>query len=106
MAKDEIKNLAPIHDMRVDDLTGEGSPQIYLACGKSSQGTIRALRHGLSVLEMAVSPMPGQPLRVTTLKEKLTDDKDSFMIVAFTDTTLVLHINDDKVTQVTNSGFQ
>lgn len=25
-AKDEIKNLAPIHDMRVEDLTGEGSP--------------------------------------------------------------------------------
>ena len=56
-AKDEVKNLAPIHDMRVDDLTGEGTPQIYLACGRGAQGTIRALRHGLSVLEMAVSPM-------------------------------------------------
>lgn len=26
VAKDEIKSLAPIHDMRVEDLTGEGSP--------------------------------------------------------------------------------
>ena len=35
-AKDEIKNLAPIHDMRAEDLTGEGTPQIYLACGRGS----------------------------------------------------------------------
>ena len=70
-AKDEIKNLAPINDMRVEDLTNENSPQIYVACGRGSQGTIRALRHGLSVLEMAVSPMPGQPLRVTTLKNSM-----------------------------------
>ncbi len=50
--------------------------------------------------------MPGQPLRVTTLKNSLKDSLDSLMIVAFTDTTLVLQIVDDKVTQVTNSGFQ
>ena len=89
-AKDEIKNLAPINDMRVEDLTQENSSQIYLACGRGAQGTIRSLRHGLSVLEMAVSPMPGQPLRVTTLKDSLADKLDSLMIVAFQDTTLVL----------------
>ena len=84
--------------MRVEDLTGEGQPQIYLACGRGSQGTIRALRHGLSVLEMAVSPMPGQPLRVRTLKNSLSDELDSLMIVSFQDTTLVLQIFNDKVT--------
>ena len=105
-AKDELKNLAPINDMKVEDLTNEGSPQMYLACGRGSQGTIRALRHGLSVLEMAVSPMPGQPLRVTTLKNSMQDPLDSFMIVAFQDSTLVLQIAMDKVSQITNSGFQ
>lgn len=52
---DEIRNLAPINDMKIEDLTGEGAPQIYLNCGRGAQGTLRTLRHGLSVVEMAVS---------------------------------------------------
>jgi splicing factor 3B subunit 3 len=59
--RDEMQNYAPINDMKVDDLTNEGLAQIYLACGRGAQGTIRALRHGLSIVEMAVSPMPGRP---------------------------------------------
>ena len=57
--------------MKVEDLTNEGQPQMYVACGRGAQGTVRALRHGLSVIENAVSPMPGQPLKVTTLKNSL-----------------------------------
>ena len=56
---------------------------MYLACGRGAQGTVRALRSGLSVVEMVNSPMPGQPLRVTTLKNSLQDKLDSLMIVAF-----------------------
>ena len=40
-ARDEIRNFAPINDMIVEDLTREGNPQIYLACGQGAQGTIR-----------------------------------------------------------------
>ena len=50
-----MQNLAPINDMKVEDLTNEGTSQMYLACGRGAQGTIRALRQGLTVLEMAVS---------------------------------------------------
>lgn len=53
--RDEMRNLAPINDMKIEDLTNEGAPQIYLACGRGAQGTLRTLRHGLSVAEMAVS---------------------------------------------------
>lgn len=35
----------------------------------------------------------------------MEDKLDSFMIVAFQDSTLVLQIAQDKVSQVTNSGF-
>jgi len=72
-AKDEMQNLAPIHDMKVEDLTNEGTSQMYLACGRGAQGTIRALRQGLTVLEMAVSQMPGRPLSVITMKGSLQD---------------------------------
>jgi len=43
--------------------------QIYLASGRGAQGTIRVLRHGVQITEMAVSPMPGKPLSVITLKQ-------------------------------------
>lgn len=90
--RDELQNLAPINDMKVDDLTGEGTAQIYLACGRGAQGTIRAMRHGLSVVEMAVSQMPGRPNSVQTLKGSLQDAVDKYMIVAFNESTLVLQI--------------
>jgi len=48
-------SLAPINDMKVEDLTGEGNSQLYVACGRGLQGSLRVLRHGLSVIEMAVS---------------------------------------------------
>jgi hypothetical protein len=53
-ALDEMQNLAPINDMKVEDMQ-ERNARIYLACGKGAQGTVRALRHGLPVNEMAVT---------------------------------------------------
>ena len=55
---------------------------------------------------MAVSPMPGTPLSVTTLRTSLAAQLHSYMIVSFPESTLVLRIAEDKVSQVTDSGFQ
>lgn len=54
---------------------------------------------------MAVSAMPGKPLKVMTLKGKIEDPHDKYMIVSFPQQTLVLSIGDEKVTEVVNSGF-
>ena len=56
---------------------------MYLACGRGATSTLRVLRHGLAVIEMAVSAMPGKPLNVMTLKERLDDQFDKYMIVSF-----------------------
>ena len=101
-----MENLAPINEMKIDDLNNEGSQQIYIACGRGAQGTIRSLRHGLQVTEMAVSPMPGRPLSVITLKSSLSDSLHRYMLVSFPESTLVLQVLADKVTQLQNSGFQ
>jgi len=66
---------------------------------------LRVLRHGLTVLEMAVSAMPGKPLSVFTLKETTHDPFDKLMVVSFTQQTLVLSISADKVSEVHNSGL-
>jgi len=55
---DEFQNLAPINDLKIEDLTGEGCPQLYIAQGRGSYSKLRVLRHGLSVVEMAVTQMP------------------------------------------------
>lgn len=86
--------------MKVEDLTNEQSSQVYLACGRGAQGTIRVLRHGLQVTEMAVSPMPGRPLNVITLKQSHKDSLHSYMIVSFPESTLVLQVAEDKVVQL------
>ena len=47
-------------DCKILDLAGEESPQIYALCGKGARSTLRTMRHGLAVTEMAVSELPGE----------------------------------------------
>ena len=55
--------------MKVEDLTGEGNPQIYAICAANERSTLRVLRHGVAITEMAVSQLPGKPVAVWTIKE-------------------------------------
>ena len=47
---------------------GEGKPQLYAMCGRGPRASLRVLRHGLAVTEMAVSELPGKPNAVWTVK--------------------------------------
>lgn len=51
-------------------LAAEDTPQLYMACGRGSRSTLRVLRHGLEVSEMAVSELPGSPNAVWTVKRR------------------------------------
>lgn len=101
---DEIPSLSQISDMLVEDLISEGTPQIYSICGRSSRSSLRILKHGLTVSEMASSPLPGKPLAIWTLKGDVNDKFDKYVIVSFQNATLVLSI-EDKVKEVSDSGF-
>ena len=48
----------------------EDTPQLYAACGRGPRSTLRVLRHGLEVTEMAVSELPGNPNAVWTVKKR------------------------------------
>ena len=101
---DEIKSLSCITDMLVEDLTGEGEPQIYTICGKGSRSSLRILKPGLTVNNIVSSALPGEPIAIWTVKEKVEDIFDKFIIVSFINATLVLGIG-DKISEITNSGF-
>ncbi len=102
---DEFQNLASINDLKVEDLLGEGSPQLYIAQGRGAYSKLRVLRHGLSVMEMASTPMPQKPHKVMTIKGKLDDPFDKYMVVSFQTSTLVLSIETERVSEVKDSGF-
>lgn len=51
-------------------IAAEDTPQLYMACGRGSRSTLRVLRHGLEVSEMAVSELPGNPNAVWTVKRR------------------------------------
>lgn len=101
---DEMDSLSPIMACQVADLAAEDTPQLYMACGRGSRSTLRVLRHGLEVSEMAVSELPGNPNAVWTVKRRADENFDAYIIVSFSNATLVLSIG-ETVEEVSDSGF-
>lgn len=100
----DLQSLAPITDMKVVDLLDEGTPQFYCLCGRGPQSSLRVLKHGLSVSELAVSPLNGTPIAVWTVKQTIHDPYDRYIVLSFTNLTMVLSIGEN-VQQVYDSGF-
>ncbi|XP_072013068.1 splicing factor 3B subunit 3-like [Amphiura filiformis] len=101
---DQQESLSPIMNCKIADLANEDTPQLYVACGRGPRSSLRVLRHGLEVSEMAVSELPGNPNAVWTVKKKSDDEFDAYIIVSFINATLVLSIG-ETVEEVTDSGF-
>ncbi|XP_063951441.1 splicing factor 3B subunit 3-like [Lytechinus pictus] len=101
---DQLESLSPILACQIADLASEDTPQLYVACGRGPRSSMRVLRHGLEVSEMAVSELPGNPNAVWTVKKKSDDEYDAYIIVSFVNATLVLSIG-ETVEEVTDSGF-
>ena len=103
---DDMDSLAPITDMLIDDVSGEDTQQILTLCGKGNRSTLRVLRHGVSVTEMAVSELPGKPTAVWTVKasQDQESEQDRYIVVSFPNATLVLSVGEN-VEEVTDSGF-
>ena len=101
---DLVESLSPVVDMKVANLCGEETPQIFAACGAGSRSSVRMLRLGLTVTVMAQSPLPGSPSRVWTVKRRAADAVDSYIVVSFANATLVLGVG-ETVEEVADSGL-
>eukprot|EP00798_Chlamydomonas_sp_ICE-L_P023642 gene23642-9170_t len=93
---DELSSLMPITDMKI--------PQIYSLCGRGPRSTLAVMRPGLAVTELAVSPLPGNPTAVWTVKRAVDDEFDAYIVVSFTNATLVFSIGEE-VKETNDSGF-
>eukprot|EP00494_Astrolonche_serrata_P006858 UN06883 len=101
---DESQSLSPIVDIKVEDLAHDDTPQIYALCGRGSRSSLRVLKHGLTVTEMAVSEITGTPTAVWSIPKDPNSDHHSFIVVSFLNATMVLSIG-ETVEEVSNSGF-
>eukprot|EP01101_Sappina_pedata_P009043 TRINITY_DN5147_c0_g1_i1.p1 TRINITY_DN5147_c0_g1~~TRINITY_DN5147_c0_g1_i1.p1 ORF type:complete len:1219 (+),score=480.96 TRINITY_DN5147_c0_g1_i1:47-3703(+) len=103
---DKLDNLCPLTGFQVHDLIQEETPQIYSTSGKGSKSSLRVLRHGLSINEIAVSDLRAHPTALWTVKKSARDPHDKYIVVSFVNGTLVLSIG-DSVEEVSDaeSGF-
>lgn len=101
---DEMPSLMPLTDMKVANLLGEEIPQIYALTGRGPRSALAILRPGLALSELAVSPLPGAPTAVFTLKASPDDEQDGFIVVSFSNATLVFEIGEE-VKETSSSGF-
>ncbi|CAN1257722.1 Spliceosome-associated protein 130 B [Linum perenne] len=101
---DQVESLMPIMDMKIVNLFDEETPQIFSLCGRGPRSSLRILRPGLAISEMAVSQLPGVPSAVWTVKKNASDEFDAYIVVSFNNATLVLSIG-ETVEEVSDSGF-
>jgi splicing factor 3B subunit 3 len=101
---ESIPAMNPLIDCKVANITGEDAPQIFSVCGNGPRSTFRMLKHGLEVNEMIASELPGIPSAVWTLKHGRDDQYDAYIVLSFSNATLVLSIG-ETVEEVSDSGF-
>ncbi|KAI9849816.1 MAG: pre-mRNA-splicing factor rse1 [Sclerophora amabilis] len=101
---ESIDSMNPIMECKVANLTEEDSSQIFTICGTGARSTFRSLRNGLEVSEIVESELPGTPDAVWTTKLTRNDEYDAYIILSFSNGTLVLSIG-ETVEEVTDTGF-
>jgi len=108
-----MDNPSPTTGVMVGELAGnEVSPQIYTLTGSGPRSSLRVLRHGASVTELAVSELPGVPGGIFTIADNsssaatpVSERKDQYIVVSFADATLVLSVGETVEEVGRESGF-
>ena len=101
---DTLASLAPTIDMKIANLLGEETPQIFCACGRGAQSTVRMLRPGLQVNELATSELPGNPVALFTMKRDPSDAHMSYGVVSFANASIVLKMG-ESIEPTDETGF-
>lgn len=101
---ESINSMNPLIDCKVANLTADDAPQIYSICGNGARSTFRTLKHALKVNEIVASELPGIPSAVWTTKLNRDDQYDAYIVLSFSNGTLVLSIG-ETVEEVTDTGF-
>jgi splicing factor 3B subunit 3 len=102
---DELDSLSPIIDARVTNLIGADTPQIYTANGRGPRSTLRALRQGLEVAEVAQQELSFRPTGIWASKAKHEDEYDAYLVLSAPNATLVFSVG-ESIETVDNTGIR
>lgn len=98
---DSYTNLAPIRDMTV--MRCNGQQQILTCSGAYKDGTIRIIRNGIGIEELASVELKGIK-NMFTLRTR-DDEFDDYLILSFDSETHVLLINGEELEDTEITGF-
>ncbi|PGH17226.1 pre-mRNA-splicing factor rse1 [Polytolypa hystricis UAMH7299] len=101
---ESIDSMNPLIDCKLANLTDDDAPQMYAICGTGARSSFRTLKHGLGVTEIVESELPSVPSAVWTTKLAREDQYDAYIVLSFSNATLVLSIG-ETVESVTDTGF-
>lgn len=102
---DELDSLSPITDARVLNLLGADTPQIYTACGRGARSSLRTLRHGLEVAEIAQQELSFRPTGIWSTKAKHEDAFDAYVVLSAPNATLTFAVG-ESIETVDNTGIR
>lgn len=104
---DELSSLAPIWDVKVENVFREETPQLLCLTGSGARSALRVLRQGLTVTSVADSELPAEATSVWTLKKHVSNEQDDFIVVTFAsiNSTTVLAVTETGIEEVTDGGF-
>ena len=91
---DSFMNLPILDSIITNEIYSSNYPQIFSILGRANQSYLKILNFGLSVNVIVDSNLPGNPIKVFSLKNEISDLFYSFIIVSFINATLLLEIND------------
>ena len=99
---DTFTNLGPILDMVVVDLERQGQGQLVTCSGGFKEGSLRIIRNGIGIHELASIDLPGikgmWPLKVG-------QEKDNTLVLSFVEQTRVLTLTGEEVEETEIAGF-
>ncbi|KHN84948.1 DNA damage-binding protein 1 [Toxocara canis] len=97
---DTYVNLAPIRDMVV--INADGQQQVITCSGAFKDGSLRIIRNGIGIEELASVDLPGVKALFTLNVESELDD---YLVVGFVNETHILKINGEELEDTQLHGF-
>uniref|UniRef100_A0A915B6F3 DNA damage-binding protein 1 n=1 Tax=Parascaris univalens TaxID=6257 RepID=A0A915B6F3_PARUN len=97
---DTYVNLAPIRDMVV--INADGQQQVITCSGAFKDGSLRIIRNGIGIEELASVELPGVKALFSLNVESELDD---YLVVGFVDETHILKISGEELEDTQLPGF-
>ncbi|XP_040569260.1 DNA damage-binding protein 1 [Lepeophtheirus salmonis] len=102
---ESFTNLGPISDMVVVDLERQGQGQLVTCSGSYKEGSLRIIRNGIGIHELASIDLPGiKGMWALQCGEEI-GKHDNTLVLSFVEQTRVLTLNGEEVEETEIKGF-